>query len=122
MSTNINSPDDKSPDVAPERIAQMLTRAAQQLDDDTVAALHRARNRALARQTVSRSVFALDTGHNLHWPMPHTSRQWMAAAILLAALAGGVSYWHHNTREHEMSHLDIAILTDDLPMEIFIDR
>lgn len=121
MNTNFNSPGDNSQDVAPGRIAQMLTQATQQLDNDTVAALHRARNRALARQTARRPVFALDAGHNIHWPMPHTSRQWMAAAVLLAALAGGISYWHH-AHEHDASHLDIAILTDDLPMEVFIDR
>lgn len=121
MNTNPDSPDRHSRDLAPEQIARLLTRAAQQLDDDTVAALHRARNRALSRQVVRRPVFALDAGHNLHLPIPHTSRQWMAAAILLAALAGGIGYWHH-AREHEASHLDIAILTDDLPMEVFIDR
>jgi hypothetical protein len=121
MNTNPHSPDDNSRDAAPERIARLLTRAAQQLDDDTVAALHRARQRALARHAVRLPVFALDTGHGLHLPIPHTPRQWMVAAILLAALAGSIGYWHH-AREHEASHLDIAILTDDLPMEVFIDR
>lgn len=123
MNTNFNSPDDDSRDIAPERIARLLTRAVQQLDGNTVSALHRARNRALERQAVSQPVFALSTGRNLHWPVPHTARQWMAAAILLTVLAGTISYWHH-AREQEANHhlLDIAILTDDLPMEVFIDR
>ena len=119
---NTNSPNNNPRDIAPERIARVLTRAAQQLDDDTVAALRRARNVALQRQSLSKPVFALSTGHSIHWPIPHTIHQWMAMAILLiAALAGGISYWHH-AHEREMTHLDIAILTDDLPMEIFIDR
>lgn len=121
MNTNHHSPDGHSDDIAPEHIARLLSLAAQQLDDGTVAALRQARQRALARQAVSRPVFALDAGHHLRWPVPHTARQWMAAAVLLAALAGGISYWHH-ARELEASHLDIAILTDDLPMEVFIDR
>lgn len=109
-------------DMTPEAIAGLLTRAAEQLDDDTVAALRRARSLALERQALSQPAFALSTGHSTHWPIPHTIHQWMVMAILLiAALAGGISYWHH-AHEREMTHLDIAILTDDLPMEIFIDR
>ena len=109
-------------DMTPEAIAGLLTRATEQLDDGTVAALHRARSLALERQALNQPAFALSTGHSIHWPIPHTIHQWMAMAILLiAALAGGISYWHH-AHEREMTHLDIAILTDDLPMEIFIDR
>ena len=109
-------------DITPEAIARLLTRATEQLDDDTIAALQRARNHALERQALSQPVFLLNTGHSIHWPIPHFSHQWMAMAVLLIVmLAGGISYWHH-AREHEMIHLDVAILTDDLPMEIFIDR
>jgi len=122
MNTNTNSPTGHTRDIAPEHIAQLLTRAAQQMDGDTVAALRRARNTALERQSQSKRVFALSTGRGVYWPMPHSAYQWVAIAILLmAALVGGINYWHH-IHEREMSHLDIAILTDDLPMEIFIDR
>lgn len=108
-------------DITPETIARLLTRATGQLDDNTVAALRRARNLALERQILNQSAFALSTGHSIHWPVPHTTHQWMAMAVLLIAmLAGGISYWHH-AHEREISHLDIAILTDDLPMEVFID-
>lgn len=107
-------------DITPEAIAGLLSRAAEQLDDNTVAALRQARNLALEKQT--RPAFALSTGHGMHWPTPHTPHQWVVTAILLiAVLAGSISYWHH-AHEHEMSHLDIAILTDDFPMEIFLDR
>ena len=109
-------------DITPEAIAGLLTRATEQLDDNTVAALRRARNLALEKQALGQPAFALSAGPHIHWPIPHTTQQWMAmAALLVAVLAGGVGYWHH-AHEREMSHLDIAILTDDLPMEIFIDR
>jgi hypothetical protein len=121
MNTNHGPSGGPSREALPGQIARLLTRAAQQLDGDTVSALRRARQRALERQTVRRSVFALDAGHNLHLPIPHTSLQWLAAAMMLAVLAGGIGYWHH-AGEHESSHLDLAILTDDLPMEVFIDR
>lgn len=116
---NTNSPNNNSRDIAPERIARLLTRAAQQLDDDTVAALRRARNVALQRQSLSRPVFALSTAHSIRWLMPHSTQQWVAAIILFVAiLFGGVSYWQH---ENDLSHLDTAILTDDLPLEVFVD-
>ncbi len=109
------------PEIDPKHIARLLTRAAEQLDDNTMAALHRARNRALERQASTKPVFSLSTGHHIHWPLPHAIPQWVGTAILLLTLvAGGISYWHH-ARE-EMSHLEVAILTDDLPMEVFVDR
>lgn len=116
---NTHSPNNNSRDIAPEHIARLLTRAAQQLDDDTVAALRRARNVALQRQSLSRPVFALSTAHSIRWLMPHSTQQWVAAIILFVAiLFGGLSYWQH---ENDLSHLDTAILTDDLPLEVFVD-
>ncbi|MDD5385138.1 MAG: DUF3619 family protein [Gallionella sp.] len=121
MNMNTNSPNNNSRHIAPERIAQLLTRAAQRLDDNTIAALRQARNVALQRQSLSKPVFALSTGHSTHWLMPHSTHQWMAMIILpIAILFGGLSYWHH-TQENDLSHLDTAILTDDLPLEVFVD-
>lgn len=116
MNTNTNPQP-----VNPERIAVLLTRAAGQLDGDTVAALRRARNIALERQAQRKPAFALSTGHGAHWPVPHSTHQWAATMLFMAALAAGMSYCHH-ADEYETSHLDVAILTDDLPMEVFVDR
>lgn len=117
MNTNTNPQP-----VNPERIAVLLTRAAGQLDGDTVAALRRARNIALERQAQHKPAFALSTRHGAHWPVPHSTHQWAATAILLMTiLAAGMIYYHH-ADERETSHLDVAILTDDLPMEVFVDR
>lgn len=107
--------------VNPGRIAMLLTRAAGQLDGDTVTALRRARNIALNRQALRKPAFALSTGHGAHWPVPHSTHQWAAAVLLMAILAAGMSYCHHESK-YETSHLDVAILTDDLPMEVFVDR
>lgn len=104
-----------------ESIAKLLTQAAQQLDTNTVEALRRARNVALERQSHKKPVFALSTGHGAHWLIPHSTHQWVAAIILFVTiLFGGVNYWQH-TQEHDMAHLDTAILTDDMPLEIFVD-
>lgn len=121
MNTKTNSPNSNSQDIAPERIAQLLTRATQQLDDNTVTALRRARNIALERQSLRKPVFVLSTGHGMRWLAPHSAHQWVATIILLVAIFfGGLSYWQH-IHENELAHLDTAILTDDLPLEVFVD-
>ena len=109
-------------DIDPERIAGMLTLAAEQLDSNTVEALRRARHAALDRQVVRASAYALDGKHGLHLPVPHTPRQWAAAALLLAVVAGSTGYWQHLRKHEMMAHLDVAILTDDMPLEVFVDH
>ena len=114
-------PDNDRQPLAVEAIAKLLTRATQQLDTGTVTALQRARNIALGRQLQKKHVFALSTGQGAHWLMPHSTHQWVAVAILLVAmLFGGITYVHH-TQEHDLAHLDAEILTDDLPLEVFVD-
>lgn len=118
MNTNTDLPNNG---IAPEHIAQLLTRASQQLDGNTTSALHRARNAALGRQSQNKPVFALNTGHGMRWLMPHSTHQWLATIILLVAiLLGGLGYWQH-AHENDLSNLDAAILTDDLPLEVFVD-
>jgi len=111
---------DRQP-LAKEALAKLLTRAAQQLDSGTVTALRRARDVALERQLQKKHVFALSTGHGMHWLMPHSIHQWVAIAILLVAvLFGGITYVH-DAHEHDLAHLDAEILVDDLPLEVFVD-
>jgi len=117
---NTNLPDTK--DVDPERVARLLTSAAQRLDDNTVASLRRARNVALERRSLSKPVAILSTGHGIHWLMPHSAHQWVATVILfVAVIFGGVDYWQH-AHEVELARLDAAILTDDMPLEAFVDN
>ena len=108
--------------VNPERIAHLLTRAAQRLDDNTVAALHQAREFALERQLQRKPVSILSAGHGMQWLMPHSPHQWVAMVILLATIVfGAVDFWQH-AHEVELARLDAAILTDDMPLEVFVDN
>lgn len=112
----------ETPPINPKRVAELLTDATNRLDAKTVADLRGARSVALARQAQHRPAYALSAGHGMYWLVPHTAHQWLATAILLVTmLAGAIGYWHH-ANELESSHLDVAILTDELPMEVFIDR
>ena len=107
--------------ISHRQIADLLTHSTEQIDESVLASLSQARCAALQKQRAHAPAFSLSTaGHHLH--MPHTTGQWLAAAILLATLMVGVtSYWHHS-QELQINHLDIQILTDDMPMEVFIDQ
>lgn len=118
---NTNMPNEPQ-DIAPEQIAGLLTLAAERMDARTAEALRGARNIALARQVSHAPAFALHSGHGMHWPVPHNPRQWAAALLLLAAIAGAAGYWQHLHKHEMMAHLDVSILTDDMPMEVFIDH
>jgi|SRR5450759_464551 hypothetical protein len=105
----------------PGKIAQLLTLSARQLDQSTLSALHSARQNALKRQAVRAPVFALATGRGTHSLIPDSIQQWVVAGLLIAMLIVGTSFWHHVVQEQQISDIDVAILTDDLPIEVFVD-
>lgn len=101
------------------RIAQLLTQSTQQMDASTLAALASVRQNALHRQTTREAAFALNTGYWKEYLIPHSTQQWIAGGLLAALLTAGTGYWQHS-KEQQISDLDVAMLTDDLPIEIFI--
>lgn len=105
-----------------QQIKALLNRSTEQLDGDILYSLRQARTAALHRQRVPAPVFTLSAvGHRASAMLPHSTGQWLTACLLLAALTGSATaYWHHQQAQ-QLSHLDIAILTDDLPIKIFID-
>lgn len=104
----------------PNELTQLLNQSTQSLDSHTLSALQRARQRALSRQLMPEAAFALSTGHWTHKMLPHSTQQWFATAALVAALVISAGYWQHN-QEQQIRELDVAILTDELPIEVFVD-
>lgn len=104
----------------PKRIAQLLTQGTRQLDSGTLSSLSNARQKALERQSVRVPVFTLTTGRWAHLLSPLINHQWLSAGLLAAMLVIGTSYLHH-FQEQQIADLDVAILTDDLPIEVFVD-
>jgi len=107
--------------IDPERVAALLTQASERLDSNTLAALKRARDAALDRQLLRKPVFALSTGRHTHRLASHSMLQWVAASILFIAVLAGYAAYLHYEKEREISQTDVALLTDDLPLEIFLD-
>lgn len=104
----------------PKKISQLLTQSTRQLNQATLSALTDARRNALKRQSAHSPVFALTTGRWTHSLIPHSAQQWLATGLLAAMLLVVAGYWNH-AQEQQISELDVAILTDDLPIEVFID-
>ncbi len=110
----------------PGKIAQLLTQGTRQLDAVTVSALISARQKALKRQSVCVTV-SMPTpasGHSsFRWTdrlIPHSAQPWIAAGLLVAVLIAGTSYWQ-NIQEQQIDDTDLAILTDELPIDVFVD-
>ena len=102
-----------------QQIARLLTRSTEQLDEHIISSLREARAVALQKQRVHEPVFSLSAvGHRAQSLMPHSANQWVAVTILLAAIVVGVTGYWQNSQVPQ----DIDILTDDLPIEVFVDQ
>jgi hypothetical protein len=104
----------------PGKIAKLLTQSSRQLDKGTLSALADARQNALKRQLVRTPAVALSTGRWTHNLIPHSRQQWLVTGLLVAIFVLIAGYWQH-TQEQQISELDVAILTDELPIEVFVD-
>lgn len=105
-----------------QKISQVLTQSCEQLSDRTIIRLQKSREAAVQAQAAQyQTALTFNTGHFAHL-LPHTGMQWVIALAMLAIFAmGAANYWQH-TSEQALSHVDLAILTDDLPLEVFVDK
>ncbi len=112
----------------PEKITRLLNQSTRQMDADavTLSALADARQCALTMQAAQSPAFSFATAypHGLtRWTdrlIPHSAQMWIAALLLLAIFVTGAGYWQ-SMQEQQIDELDVAILTDDMPIEIFVD-
>lgn len=104
----------------PHKIIQILNQSTQSLDTATLASLQQARAKALQKQASKAYVLRI-AGHR--WSellIPHTFQQWMIATLLVLAVIVGAGMWWQHGQVHHIE-VDEQILTDELPIEIFID-
>ncbi|MEQ1526210.1 MAG: DUF3619 family protein [Gallionella sp.] len=107
--------------IDPKKVVQVLTQGTQRLDQITLSALADARRHALEKQTSYAPAFALSTGHWVDKVLPHTTVQWLATGLLVALLAvAGANVWR-NSEEQQISEIDLAILTDEMPVHVFVN-
>jgi hypothetical protein len=105
----------------PENIRQLLNQSTGRLDSNTLASLQQARTYALQRQAVPAPALQL-AGHRLSSMfVPHNTQQWIVAGLLALLLAAGAGMEWQHFRHQELVDLDVEILTDELPIEVFLD-
>lgn len=104
------------------RIAAHLTVAAHEVDDDTLARLRAARQRALAAHQPKRGLLVRIAG----WVRAGVSpaavlRQAGAVAAVLVVVAVG-DMWATSVRLAELEEIDAALLVDELPIDAYLDE
>lgn len=104
----------------PEKVTQLLTQSARKLDPGTLSALSNARQKALQRQSMHAPAFTLTTGRWSHILLTFSNHQWLLAVLVVVTLGVATGFWHL-AREQQVADLDVAILTDELPIEVFVD-
>lgn len=116
----------KKTDFSPKKLKQLkqiLDRSLTRLDKPVLARLQVARTRAVANHAHRRVAPALSWAGNITWESvtTHYKPHLLAATVLLAAvLFSTMSYWPQPA-ETDNTQVDISILTDDLPMHVYLD-
>jgi len=108
-----------------QKISRLLDQSARNIPGGTVAKLAAARERALsgyrenhawslagAGQMVSR--FAGQSSGGMRYALP--------AAVLILGLIGIVYWQASNGRGNEQADIDARLLTDDLPIDAYLDK
>lgn len=107
-----------------KEIGQLLDHSAARLDKGTQDKLMAARRVALNHQRTTRQAPVLSwlTEHGMihHGTHSHKAFNWGVAALVAAILFGGALYVQQSY-DHDHSDIDIAILTDDLPVDMYVD-
>lgn len=105
----------------PKKITQLLDQSTRQLDGKILSALQQSRAQALQRQATPARVLRLAADGWTHLLLPRSARQWITIGLLALALASGANLWWQHQREQQIGELDVSILTDELPIELFVD-
>lgn len=103
------------------KITRLLDAGLERMEPRIIHSLQAGRQRALQHQRRKTASWPGVAILSLRWPFaahhPHLAT---ALPLLLVLGIGTLTFWQHE-KSHDMSHVDIAILTDDMPMEVFVD-
>ncbi|CAE6730250.1 DUF3619 family protein [Candidatus Nitrotoga fabula] len=105
-------------------IKRLLDQSLTRIERPTLARLHHAREQALARHSNPCTDPVLVRAGHAIWQIFGTQypvSRLLAAALLLVAILFSISaYWNQDAKL-DSSDIDIAILTDDIPIHYFVD-
>jgi hypothetical protein len=95
------------------------------LEADTLRRLQEAREQALKHQRVSRPVPGLAWADGLITNFGGFTGFSFRLVLPVAVLVGGllaISHWQQNLRVAEVEEIDALLLTDDLPLDAYLDK
>lgn len=105
------------------QIRQHLNRGLQQIDDNQLARLAKARETALAAQRKPARVPALAAaGHFLRFHTEQIAGRRLFLALTAALAMALYAHWHAEGLISELSDVDSALLADEMPVEALIDE
>ena len=106
------------------RVRQILNHGLA-LDEEKLARLKAARERAVARQRIAAPRTVLAWADNLTGSVEGSasvfSRVLLPAAMLILGLVA-INTWHQSQAVQELVEIDSAVLTSDLPIDAYLDR
>jgi hypothetical protein len=106
------------------KIRRVLDRATTHVDASIVERLRVARERALEARRLERAP-ALAWADNVLGSLGGPSGLWLRLvlpALLVVASVAGIYAWQQNQRLAEIEEIDAELLTDDLPIDAYLDR
>lgn len=106
------------------RIRQILNQGTTRLDAGTAQKLKAARELALSRQRPEPQpvVRWADNVLGDGWSWGGLSARVLLPALALVVAAVGIYRWQENQRLAEVVEIDSQLLTDDLPIDAYLDR
>lgn len=108
-----------------QKIVRELDRGARSVDGDALARLAVAREQALAQFQHTPVIGLAGAGqlvsHMIERPAPG-ARYALSLAVLILGLAGIVFWQSSNGSGGELADIDARLLTDDLPIDAYLDK
>ena len=105
------------------KICQVLDRASTRVNPGIAERLRAARERALEARRLERAPALAWAGNVLGGS--EGSSLWLRLvlpALLVMASVAGIYTWQQNQRLAEIEEIDAELLTDDLPIDAYLDR
>jgi len=105
------------------RIRQHLNQGLQQIDNDKIERLKAARERALSvqKQPAANPVVAL-AGHFFRFHLEGVQARHILMAVIAALAIGFYTHWQADELVAQLSDVDSALLSEDLPMDALLDQ